>query len=119
MVGWRDADRNELLSAHFCARRRRRFGLRPDPDFRALCRPAGLGRVSRILTVPAESALAAPISRPGPCGGGADGARAGHPPAAPERAVDRFRDADFGALAEAAKIRRRTRHQIVFRSAAI
>ncbi len=72
-----------------------------------------------FLLYPLNLRLRRRFPRQGDCGGCADGARAGHHPPAPERAVDRFRDADFGALAEAAKIRRRARHQIVFRSAAI
>src|SRR5450631_2415339 len=111
VLGWHGAGPIELLSAYFRARRGRPLELCADSDFRAVRRTHDLGRVSRILVVSAESPLAAPSTAPlrwkGCRGGRADDAGADRHPSAVERAVDRFRGANFGAAAEAAAVRGR------------
>src|SRR5258707_9767490 len=119
MLGWRDANSNDLLPAYFRARRRGRFGLCADPDFRAVYQTHGLGGFSRIPVVSAQPALAAPILGRWDCGRRADPAGADRDTSALERAVDRLRRADFGADAEVAEVRGGARHQVAVGSAAI
>src|SRR5712692_3543946 len=119
MLGCRDANSNELLSAYFRAHRRGRFGLCADPDFRAVYQTHGLGGFSRIPVVSGEPALAAPILGRWDRGRRADTAGADRHTSALERLIDRFRRADFGADAEVAEIRGGTRYQVAVGSAAI
>ncbi len=119
MLGWRDADLFELLSAHLCAHRGCCTRLCAHLDLRAVPGSHDLGGLSGVLALPGESSLAPPLVGQGTGRRPTDRAGAGHHPAAVERAVDRLRGADFGTDAKGPAIRGGTRHQVAVRPSSI